>query len=89
MHPSEFKEQNIVFAENQDEYLSLPAHKANTPEGEVLSCWKMSFKERLYCLFTGKVWLMVMTFNKPLSPVYLTTVKRYVIKSPAERGPAG
>ena len=35
MKPIEFKEVNIRFAENQPEYITLPAHKFDTPNGEV------------------------------------------------------
>lgn len=70
MKPIKFKHQNVVFAENQDEYLNLPALKLDS--GEVISCWKMSFKERLTVLFTGKVWLSLLSFNKPLTPSLLS-----------------
>ena len=66
MKPVEFKEQNCVYAEHQPEYLPLPSHK--TEDGTVISCWKLSFKERLKTLFKGRVWFSVMTFNKPLQP---------------------
>jgi len=66
MKPIEFKEKNCVYAEHQPEYLPLPAHK--TKDGRVISCWQLSFKERLQALFKGKVWFMVMTFNKNLQP---------------------
>lgn len=66
MKPIRFKEQNCVYAENQPEYLPLPVHK--TQNGTVCSCWKLSFRERLKVLFTGKVWMLVLTFNQPLQP---------------------
>jgi hypothetical protein len=79
MKPIEFKEQNIVFAKDQPEYQPLPALKKKTEEGEVVSCWKLSFKERIKILFSGKIWLSLMSFNKALTPSYLTTKKREVI----------
>ena len=66
MNPFDFKEKNCVFAKDQPEYLPLPAHK--TFDGVVISCWKMSFKERLKVLFTGKIWLSILSFNHPLQP---------------------
>lgn len=54
MKPIKFKHQNITFAENQPEYGSLPALKLDTPEGHVITCWKLSFKERLRILFFGR-----------------------------------
>jgi len=73
MIPIKFKEVNVTFAENQSEYLPLPAFKDSV--GEVTTCWQLSFKERIKILFTGKLWLSVMTFNKPLSPLFLTVNK--------------
>lgn len=61
---------NITFAENQPEYLNLPAH-LDKDKGEVTSCWRLSFKERLRALFKGEIHLQVLTHNKPLQPVRL------------------
>ena len=83
MKPIEFKDRNVVFAKDQTEYQPLPALRLNTPEGEVISCWKMSFKERLKVLFTGKVWLSLMSFNKPLTPSFMS-VNRKDVYSKAE-----
>ena len=66
MQPIKFKSQNIVFAEDQDQYLSLPAHR--TEDGVVTSCWGMTWKERLRVLLTGKVYTQLLTFNTPLTP---------------------
>lgn len=62
-----FKQCNVTFAKDQDEYLSLPAYRDKY--GEVTCCWGLSFRERLKVLFTGKIWLMLLTFNKPLQPM--------------------
>ena len=71
-----FKECNVTYAENQDEYLDLPAHKAE--DGCVTSCWGLNLKERLSVLFTGKIFLQILTFNKPLQPL------KMVVKNPVE-----
>lgn len=71
MKPVKFKGVNVTYAENQPEYMPLPVHK--TPDGTVTSCWKMSFWERVKVLFTGRIFLTVLTFNKPLQPVLLMT----------------
>jgi len=78
MKAIEFKEQNIVFAKDQPEYIPLPALKIESPYGEVISCWKLSFKERLEVLFKGKIWLSLVTFNKPLTPSFMATNKKKV-----------
>lgn len=80
MTPKKFKECNVVFAENQDEYENLPAFKNNTQGGEVITCWNLNFKERLRILYKGELWLNMLTFNKPLTPVYLTTNKNDIFE---------
>ena len=65
-----FKDCNTVFAEDQPEYLPLPAHR--TADGVVTSCWGLSFSERFRLLMTGKMFLQVMTFNKPLQPLKMS-----------------
>jgi hypothetical protein len=77
-----FKHQNIVFAENQPEYTPLPALKFDTSQGEVVTCWKLSFKERLKILMFGKIWLSVLTFNQPLSPIYMSVDRKDIYSHP-------
>lgn len=73
MKPIEFKGHNKVYAKDQPEYLPLPVFKNDSVEGECISCWKLSFKERVRILLTGKLWISMMTFNKPLTPILPTT----------------
>ena len=82
MNPIEFKHQNIIFAKDQPEYLPLPALKFDTPEGEVVSCWKLTFKERVLIMFTGKVWLSLLSFNKPLTPSFLAVDRKDIYSHP-------
>jgi hypothetical protein len=84
MKPVEFKHQNVVFAKDQPEYQPLPALKLDTPQGEVISCWKMSLKERIKVLFTGRVWLSLMSFNKPLTPSYISVNRKEVFSTPED-----
>jgi len=70
-----FKECNIVYAEDQPEYQPLPALRSK--EGEVYSCWGLSFFERLKVLLTGKVWLKILTFNRRLQPVLISVSKPF------------
>jgi len=79
MKPIEFKEQNVVFAKCQKEYLPLPAFRADTEHGEVVFCMGLSFGERLKILFTGRLWCALLTFNKPLTPSYFSVNKNDVI----------
>jgi hypothetical protein len=81
MKPIKFKEQNCTFAENQPEYMPLPALKFDTPEGHIVSCLKLTFKERVRILFTGKMWCCLLMFCKPLTPSFFTTKKSEVINT--------
>jgi hypothetical protein len=67
MQPIDFPGRNIIFAENQKEYLPLPAHL--TKDGIVTCCWKLSFLERIRLLFSGRLFLTTVTFNTPLQPL--------------------
>ena len=63
MKPIEFPEQTVVFAENQPPFEPLPAYRS--PDGQVISCWRPTFWERIRLLFIGKLWVSAMTFNRP------------------------
>jgi len=82
MKPIKFPEQNIVYAENQPEYLPLPAFKNDSAQGEVISCWQLDWKERLRILWSGKLWVSLMSFNKPLTPSFFSTKKADVLITP-------
>lgn len=71
MIPVEFSRCNATYAKNQPEYLPLPAYRA--PDGTVTTCWRLDWHERLHVLFGGRIWLKMLTFNKPLQPVLLST----------------
>ena len=77
MIPKDFKEKNVVLGNEQPEYLSLPAFKN---EGDVITCWNLSFKERLRILFKGEIWLHVLTFNNSFPPIFLTTLKEDIFE---------
>ncbi len=71
------KECNVTYAENQPEYLPLSAHKAI--DGQVTSCWGLSFLERLKVALTGRIYIQVLTFNQPLQPL------KMVVSNPLKR----
>lgn len=73
MKPIEFPEMNCTFAKNQPQYLPLPARREQ--DGAVLSCWQAALAERIYFLFTGKLWLTQLTFGGPLQPLRPTILK--------------
>lgn len=60
---------SVIFAKDQPEYISLPA---NTNGSEVETKWRLSWKERVKLLFTGSIYLTLLTFGNPLQPIKLT-----------------
>lgn len=82
-----FPGHNVVFAENQPEYLPLPAYKTKYETdmpfdalgrfgtGEITCCWKLNLAERVRLLWSGKLWHTILTYNHPLQPQMLD-VKR-------------
>ncbi len=76
-----FPESNITFARDQPEYQPLPAFYVGDNQGIVISCWSLSIKERIKVLFTGCIWLHVLTFNNPLQPQLMQTDYPFIRKS--------
>jgi len=71
-----FKEHNVVFAKGQPQYIPLPAHRfPNDEQGMIAFCWGLGFWERVWILFSGKIWHQVLTFNRPLQPQMLSAQK--------------
>lgn len=76
MNLIEFREQTVVIAKDQPQYLPLPAYRfANDPEGRIVCCWRLTWRERLAVLLRGTIWHQVLTFNAPLQPQLLATDK--------------
>ncbi len=61
----------IVKGVNQPEYLPMICRQ--TDDGLVITCWYLTFMERLKILLTGRVYFHQMTFNKPLQPIHAGT----------------
>jgi hypothetical protein len=69
MKPIMFRESNVVFAKNQETYLSLPAYRDDEQGGRIFHCWKLSLRERLKVLLTGRLWINVLNFHQPPQPI--------------------
>jgi len=71
MLPIKFKEANMTLLKpasmTDEECKSLPVF---TDGFECVSCWKLSWKERLSALVFGKIWLSVLS-GKTQPPVWL------------------
>ena len=88
MKAKKFKHQNVVYAENQPEYTPLPCLKVTVPhleigdpQGHVVFCMGLSFKERLRVLFFGQIWVSLMTFDA-LTPSFFSTYRKDVYHHP-------
>ena len=71
----EFPEQTAVYAKEQPQYLPLPAFQFGDSEGRIACCWKLSWWERLYLLWTGYIWHEILTFDDTLQPQKLSIYK--------------
>lgn len=84
MNIIKFPECNVTYAENQPEYLPLPALKMK--DGEIVTCWRLSLRERLKVLFSGKIWLNVLTFDRPLQPLLMSVDKTFSVDTSEGKG---
>lgn len=73
MKAIDFEGTNAVYAKGQDQYLELPSYRTST--GIVTSCYKPTLWEAIHLLFGAKIWVSIMTFNKPLQPQQLLVGK--------------
>lgn len=71
MTPVSFKGQTHIMAEDQPEYMPLPAHIAE--DGRMTCCWQLTWRERWQVLWSGSLWHQVLTFHHPLQPQLLMT----------------
>jgi hypothetical protein len=71
MKPIKMPRNNVTYATDQPEYRLLPG--VRDARGTLVSCWSLSWKERLGMLFSGKFYIVIMTFNRPLQPILPTT----------------
>ena len=68
MKPIKFDEANSLFV--KEGAGDLPTYKDGY---QIVSCWKMSFKDRVKALLFGKVWLCILGAKQP--PVWLDCTK--------------
>lgn len=73
MKPAPFKEQNYTFKDSK--YEDLPAFISDR---EVISMWRMTWRERLHCLFRGYLWVSVADIAP--APIYITAEKSIFVE---------
>lgn len=72
----EFPEQTTIIAKNQPQYLPMPAWiNVNRSDTPTVCCWKLSIRERLKVLISGKLWHTILTFRQPMQPQRLEVDK--------------
>lgn len=80
-----FKHANVQVAKNQAEYRTLPALKLNDKVGTMVTCWKLTFWERVKLLSTGIIWMSEMTFNNPVVPRYFSLNRKECYTLPEDK----
>lgn len=78
MTPTEFPQQTLVIAKDQPEYLPIPAH-FDREQGVMTFCWRLTWRERLTLLLTGRLWHQVLTIGS-IQPVMLNVESPFEVK---------
>jgi hypothetical protein len=66
--------QHVVYAANQPEYNPLPVWKRES--GQVVSRWRLSWRERWAVLRGRDLYVEVLTFGHPLQPIFMAWSER-------------
>jgi hypothetical protein len=74
MMPVSFPQQTMVWAKDQPPYRPLPAY---TDDNETVTCWRMTWWERLLILCSGTLWLRQLNFGAPLQPQHPQAVSPF------------
>lgn len=67
MHPIKFAGCNVVYGDGQSEYSALLAMKME--DGHIITCWELTDEEAERLAKNKKIYIQVLTFNKPLQPL--------------------
>ncbi len=67
---------NVVFGANQEGFFPLPAYKDDN--GDVYTTWELTEEERAEVMKTGRIYLIVQTFNRGFNPVFLTVENPFI-----------
>jgi hypothetical protein len=63
----------VVLGADQPQYQPLPALLGGGTKCQVITRWKMGWRERVRLLLTGNLWIVVMTFGMPYPPMLVDT----------------
>ena len=80
--PVDVKSQSpeVIYAKDQPQYRQLPAIRYE--DGTVITRWRCAWSDRIRILFSGNIYLKVLTFNSPLQPVMLSVTSLLDTKIP-------
>lgn len=79
MKAVEFEGVNVRYAENQEEYQTLPAY-VNPNNGEATFCFELDEQEIAQVKKDGKIYLGVLTFFEKLQPIRMSVLKPQELK---------
>ena len=74
MKPVEFKERNTTL-HGAGTVKELPTYKGND---QIISCWQLTFFEKIKLIFTGKIWFIMRGYIHP--PICLTVLKPFIVE---------
>ena len=60
-------------SKEQPQYITLPALISHDPSGVVTTRWRLTWIERLRVLLSGNLWVQMMCFHRPTTPVKVLT----------------
>lgn len=75
----------VVYAADQPEYQPLPVWRK--PQGEVVSRWRLTWRERVAALLGRDLYVEVLTFGGPLQPIFMAFSERDVLHAPEQGEP--
>ena len=71
MKPIDLKGFNTIIAKDQPQYIPLPAH--SSANGIITTCWELTPIEKIEVHISGRIYLQIATFGKPLQPIKMST----------------
>jgi|SRR5919199_6218399 hypothetical protein len=78
MKPISFSDHEKMMQGGSPDIAELPVLTSINTAGlpEVISCWKLSWRERLFVLFKGKVFVHLLTYRHP--PLFVSTQEGHI-----------
>jgi len=68
----------VIVAEHQDEYQNLPSIPL---KDGILTRWELTEEERKLVAETGNIWLEMLTFGRPVTPIMMYAEQPQIVYS--------